>query len=73
LRIKTLGFRGGRWGEKRICDSISQFTALPVHAISTQIDDAEREDGRINLDTMLVDSGSAIQPIVILHNARIME
>jgi imidazolonepropionase-like amidohydrolase len=33
-----------------------QFTPLPTHAISRTIDDAEREDGRTNLDTMLVDS-----------------
>jgi imidazolonepropionase-like amidohydrolase len=33
-----------------------QFTPLPVHTISSMIDDAEREDGRTNLDTMLVDS-----------------
>lgn len=33
-----------------------QFTSLPVHTIPSAIDDAEREDGRTNLDTMLVDS-----------------
>ena len=33
-----------------------QFTPLPVHIIPATIDDAEREDGRTNLDTMLVDS-----------------
>ncbi len=33
-----------------------QFTPLPVHVIPATIDDAEREDGRTNLDTMLVDS-----------------
>jgi imidazolonepropionase-like amidohydrolase len=32
------------------------FTPLPVHVIPSKIDDAEREDGRTNLDTMLVDS-----------------
>jgi imidazolonepropionase-like amidohydrolase len=33
-----------------------QFTPLPAHAIPARIYDAEREDGRTNLDTMLVDS-----------------
>jgi imidazolonepropionase-like amidohydrolase len=33
-----------------------QFTPLPAHAIPDLIDDAEREDGRTNLDTMLVNS-----------------
>jgi hypothetical protein len=33
-----------------------QFTPLPPHAIPANIYDAEREDGRTNLDTMLVDS-----------------
>jgi imidazolonepropionase-like amidohydrolase len=33
-----------------------QFTPLPSHRITRKIDDAEREDGRTNLDTMLVDS-----------------
>lgn len=33
-----------------------QFTPLPARVISSEIDDAEREDGRTNLDTMLVDS-----------------
>jgi imidazolonepropionase-like amidohydrolase len=33
-----------------------QFTPLPVHVIAGKIEDAEREDGRTNLDTMLVDS-----------------
>lgn len=33
-----------------------QFTPLPSHTIPTKIYDAEREDGRTNLDTMLVDS-----------------
>jgi imidazolonepropionase-like amidohydrolase len=33
-----------------------QFTPLPAHTISARIYDAEREDGRTNLDTMLVNS-----------------
>jgi imidazolonepropionase-like amidohydrolase len=33
-----------------------QFTTLPAHTIPALIDDAEREDGRTNLDTMLVNS-----------------
>jgi imidazolonepropionase-like amidohydrolase len=33
-----------------------QFTPLPAHTIPTRIYDAEREDERTNLDTMLVDS-----------------
>jgi hypothetical protein len=33
-----------------------QFTPLPSHTIPAVIDDAEREDGRTNLDTMLVNS-----------------
>ncbi len=33
-----------------------QFTPLPSHTIPALIDDAEREDGRTNLDTMLVNS-----------------
>jgi imidazolonepropionase-like amidohydrolase len=33
-----------------------QATPLPAHVIASKIDDAEREDGRTNLDTMLVDS-----------------
>jgi hypothetical protein len=33
-----------------------QFTPLPAHVIPARIYDAEREDGRSNLDTMLVDS-----------------
>ena len=33
-----------------------QFTPLPAHRIPALIDDAEREDGRTNLDTMLVNS-----------------
>jgi imidazolonepropionase-like amidohydrolase len=33
-----------------------QFTPLPEHAIPAKIYDAEREDGRTDLDTMLVDS-----------------
>ena len=33
-----------------------QFTPLPAHTIPALIDDAEREDGRTNLDTMLVNS-----------------
>jgi imidazolonepropionase-like amidohydrolase len=37
----------------------SQFTPLPVHAIPVLIDDAEREDGRTNLDTKLVNSTDA--------------
>jgi imidazolonepropionase-like amidohydrolase len=32
------------------------FTPLPEHTIPALIDDAEREDGRTNLDTMLVNS-----------------
>src|SRR5207248_1293036 len=36
-----------------------QFTQLPVHTIPAEIYDAEREDGRTNLDTMLVDSTDA--------------
>lgn len=34
----------------------AQFTPLPVHPIPAVIDDAEREDGRTNLDTMIVNS-----------------
>jgi imidazolonepropionase-like amidohydrolase len=33
-----------------------QFTPLPAHTIPALIDDAEREDGRTNLDTMLVNA-----------------
>lgn len=33
-----------------------QFTPLPAHRIPALIDDAEREDGRTNLDTMLINS-----------------
>lgn len=33
-----------------------QFTPLPAHRIQALIDDAERADGRTNLDTMLVNS-----------------
>src|SRR5205823_1596064 len=33
-----------------------QFTPLPAHTIPALIDDAEREDGRTNLDTMLVNN-----------------
>jgi imidazolonepropionase-like amidohydrolase len=33
-----------------------QFTPFPAHAIAAKIYDAEREDGRTDLDTMLVDS-----------------
>jgi imidazolonepropionase-like amidohydrolase len=33
-----------------------QFTSLPAGVIASKIDDAEREDGRTDLDTMLVDS-----------------
>ncbi len=33
-----------------------RFTPLPAHTIPDLIDDAEREDGRTNLDTMLVNS-----------------
>lgn len=33
-----------------------QFTQFPAHAIPASVYDAEREDGRTNLDTMLVDS-----------------
>ena len=36
-----------------------QFTPLPAHTIPALIDDAEREDGRTNLDTMLVNSTDA--------------
>ncbi len=36
-----------------------QFTSLPIHVIPSVIEDAEREDGRTNLDTMLVDSTDA--------------
>ncbi len=36
-----------------------QFTPLPANAIPAPIEDAEREDGRTNLDTMLVDSTDA--------------
>ncbi len=36
-----------------------EFTRLPVRAIPATIDDAEREDGRTNLDTMPVDSTDA--------------
>jgi hypothetical protein len=37
----------------------SQFTPLPTHTIPALVDDAEREDGRTNLDTMLVNSTDA--------------
>jgi hypothetical protein len=33
-----------------------EFTPLPVHKIPALVDNAEREDGRTNLDTMLIDS-----------------
>jgi imidazolonepropionase-like amidohydrolase len=33
-----------------------QFTPLPAHPIPAMIDDAERTDGRTNLDTMLINS-----------------
>ena len=33
-----------------------QFTPLPSRLIPSKVEDAEREDGRTNLDTMLVDS-----------------
>lgn len=36
-----------------------QFTALPSHTIPARIYDAEREDGRTNLNTMLVNSTDA--------------
>jgi imidazolonepropionase-like amidohydrolase len=36
-----------------------QFTLLPTYTIPALVDDAEREDGRTNLDTMLVNSTDA--------------
>jgi imidazolonepropionase-like amidohydrolase len=52
-------FLGGRQLDLSSLESAiqsSQFTPLPSHRITRKIEDAEREDGRTNLDTMLVDS-----------------
>ena len=52
-------FLGGQQLDLRALESAiqsPQFTPLPAHAIPATIYDAEREDGRTNLDTMLVDS-----------------
>ena len=52
-------FLGGRQLDLQSLESSiqsPQFTPLPEHAISAKIYDAEREDGRTELDTMLVDS-----------------
>jgi imidazolonepropionase-like amidohydrolase len=52
-------FLGGLQLDLRALESAiqsPQFTPLPAHAIPATIYNAEREDGRTNLDTMLVDS-----------------
>lgn len=55
-------FRGGQQIDLQSLEAAiqsPQFTPLPVNAIPATIEDAEREDGRTNLDTMLVNSTDA--------------